>query len=579
MKKAGILITGAFCLASFPLLALPLPSPLAQTAQLAEPLPETDFSKSNLSSEVMYKILSAELALSRNEVEVALENYIAVAKETQDPAVAQRATQIALSTSDLATALIPAQIWAEQDKENLESQITILAIEIRLGHPDKAPPYIEQIMKLDPIDGDRQLVMLFKQLPEDGDKAHVLAAYQAALKQNPKALGVLIALADIAISSEKPDDALNYTEKALTLKAQDPKAVILHAQALYEKNDIAKASRFLLQKLKEMPDNIPLNEYYVQFLLEQNQTDAAKVQMNKLAQFKTIQAEELLQMARISMQAGWFDIAETFLQKASQDAQQKDTAYYFLARLYEAKKDLGNAIAWYEKVMDGPFHVVAYIRASALLTELKEYDKASSILTKVEPQTVTDLKRISLARIDVYTKAQQYQKAFDLLNTFLQEAPDDMDFLYSRALVCEKLNKLPQMEGDFKKIIELDPKNVDAMNALGFLLADRTDRYQEALKYIQDALKISPENPSILDSLGWVQFKMGKKQEAIETLKKAFNLFPDPEIAAHLGEVLWSANQHNEATKVWNAALETYPNDEKILQTMQRFVGESRNNR
>ncbi len=180
-----------------------------------------------------------------------------------------------------------------------------------------------------------------------------------------------------------------------------------------------------------------------------------------------------------------------------------------------------------------------------------------------------------LARVDILLASKSHEQAFNLLSEALQSEPDDFDFLYSRALVAEKLNKLDIVEKDLMHILRQDPKHIDALNALGFILSNRTERYDEAMIHIQKALSLSPNNPSILDSLGWLQYKMGEATLPAETLRKALDLFPNPEIAAHLGEVLWSIDKHAEAEVIWQKALESNPDDEQVINTMERLIGDN----
>ncbi|HET9843697.1 MAG TPA: tetratricopeptide repeat protein [Gammaproteobacteria bacterium] len=576
MKKVvGSLLVTLVLGYTIQLIAAAKPSSLAQTLEVVKTVDKDLLSKSELSSENLLKILSAEMALNREEPEVALKNYIAVAKETQDPAIAQRATQIALSIASLEDALLPAEIWAKNDPKNLEAQITVAAIFIRIAKPQKSVPYLKKLMEIDPIDSDRHFVMLYKQLTSSADQQNVLKALELVSKDAPKSNLAHVALADIAIYDNRLQDALRLAQDALKIQHKDPKATILYAQALLQNSELDKANAFLEKQLKAIPDSLPLMQYYTQFLIEQKALDKAQIQMNLLTENKALSTRQLLHLSQVSMQVGWYDQAEKLLHKVRDDKEHVHTANYFLARIYEERNNIPEAVTWYEKVQEGPFHVISYIRASVLLADSKHYEKALGLLNYVEPQNYADVKRIALAKVDIFSRSKENQKALDLLNALLQQEPEDLDYLYSRALIYEKLSQIKNTEADFKKILEIDPNHVDALNALGFILADHTERFSEAKEYIEKALKLAPDNPSVLDSLGWVHYKMGNTKLAIETLRKALSLFPDPEIAAHLGEVLWSSNQQAEATKVWNEALEASPNDQRVIKTMERLVGET----
>jgi tetratricopeptide (TPR) repeat protein len=542
--------------------------------QKVETIDASMLTSSEVSADVLFKLLSAELAISRNQLDFALKNYIDVAKETQDSKVAQRATQIALSIASLEEAYIPGKIWADHDETNLEAQITFVAVLIRLAKLDESVKYLTRITKLDPLDADRHFVMLYKQLPDEADRQNVVESLEL-LKDKVKNNLALVALADILLMQNQIPKGIQYAEQALKINEQDPKASILYAQGLTQNQQINKAAVFLDSQTQKMPKSLHLHQYYTQFLLDNNQPQKALEQMKKIEQLENLTSKQRLQLARLSMQAGWLDTAEAFLHTVRKDKKQVDTANYFLARLFESKNEALEAANWYKQVKQGPFHIIAYIRATALLTELKEYDQALQVIDNAEPQNYADLKRLLLARVDILTTRKDNQGAFDLLSQAIQSEPEDMDFLYSRAIIADKLNKLNIAENDLKAVLSQDPNHIDALNALGFILSNKTTRYQEAQELIMKALHLSPNNPSILDSLGWIKYKMGKTDEAIVILKKAFNLYPDPEIAAHLGEVLWSMNQVDEANKIWSDALKSSPDNEDVIQTMKRLVGEN----
>lgn len=575
MKQAATLIIGILS----PLLAIAaspkLPSP--ESVKVAENTEQEIITNPNMTAEVLYKLLSAEMAINRDQPEIALRNYIDVAQETQDIKVAQRATQIALSIASLEEAYIPGKIWADQDKENLEAQITFSAIVLRMNKVEEAVPYVIQIMSVDPLDGDRHIVTLFKQLPEENERQNVvkvLKLVQPKVKHNL----ALVALADIALYENRIKEAVDFAHQAYKINPTDPKASILYTQALFQNEEPAKATAFVEEQLKKIPQSMHLRQYYTQFLIDHNQSQKAKEQMQVLSKLTDLTSKQRLQLARVCMQAGWLDLGEAFLQEVRKDKDEMDTANYFLARLYESKNEPFEAAKWYKEVKQGPFHVIAHIRGATLLMDHKKYKEALLVIDNADPQNYADLKRLLLARIDIYTHNQQYQAAFDILTEALQSEPEDMDYLYSRAVVADKLHKIDIVEQDLKLILKYDPNHIDALNALGFILANRTERYEEAYTLIVKALHLSPNNPSILDSLGWVQYKMGKSKEAVATLRKALSMYPDPEIAAHLGEVLWSINQHEEASKVWKDALQSSPDNENLRKTMERLIGDNGNN-
>lgn len=572
MKQAATLISVLALLSPMTAIAASPQLPDPQTIKVSNNAEDEAFIPNNLPADIMYKILAAEMAISRGQLQIALTNYIDVAQETQDVNVAHRATQVALSVADLATAYIPGKIWADKDISNLEAQITFVAILTRMGKLDEITPYLLRTMALDEIDSDRHFVMLYKQFPDESDKNNLVKALNQVASETPLNLPY-VALADISLYENRVEEGLAYAQKALKMNAKDPKGIILYTQGLFQNNQNEEAVSFIEQKIAQNPDDIYIRQYYTQYLIDQNQLDKARIQMQGLVDMQALDTKQKLQLARLSMQAGWLQEAETLLMDIRKDPEHADSAHYFLGRLYESQDIKDKAASWYSQVAAGPFHIIAHIRASTLYMDLKEYDQAMSVIEQARPENVSDLKRLILARVDVMMQSKEHEKGYQLLSEVLLSQPDDHDFLYSRAIVAEKLNKLDVVEQDLNTIIKQDPNHIDALNALGFILANRTDRYDEALAYINKALSLSPNNPSILDSLGWIQFKMGNHKEAVKTLRKALDLYPNPEIAAHLGEVLWTLNEREQAKAIWQDALENNPNDEQLLDTMERLIG------
>jgi len=188
-----------------------------------------------------------------------------------------------------------------------------------------------------------------------------------------------------------------------------------------------------------------------------------------------------------------------------------------------------------------------------------EVERAREIVQQLRDQVPEDAPMLYLAEAEILDQIDREALVMQVYNTGLAAFPDDADLLYGRAMYAVKRNRLDLAEPDLRRIIDRNPGHADALNALGYTLADRTDRYQEALGYIERALKLKPDEPAILDSVGWVNFKLGNYDVALEFLTKALSAMKDGEIAAHLGEVLWAMGRQDEAWAVWDAALKDHP--------------------
>ena len=529
--------------------------------------------KSNgLPAQSLYQLLAAEMALDRELPEIALANYIAAAKETQDPDVAARATQIALTVSSLETAVEPAMIWAKAAPDNLEAQITTAALFIRLDQIDKALPYLHQAELSNSEEAFQYYLILFRQLQKEEDNKRVVAALEKLASQEKKAVSGQLALSEIYLFQGQDAKALQFSEKALKM---DPTSVIgiqLVTEGLLRKQGKDVAKTFLDKHATENPKNNLLHQYYAQFLLDNGFKDQARKEIILLVDNPKITNEELLQFARLSMQAQWFDIAEKILQRTKEIDEQKDLSHYFLARIAEMQDKDSEAIEWFKQVLTGPFHVLSQIRASVLLTDKKRYDEALEVLSHAQPSDLPEKKQLILSTVEIYNLTGRYNEASKLLDENISLMPSEIDLLYARSIVADRLDKLAVAEADLKAILQIQPNHLDALNALGYLLANKTKRYDEAQEYLSTALKLSPNNASVLDSLGWLYFKKGEYHKSLETLKQAAEIMPDAEIAAHLGEVMWYMKDFDGAKKVWSTAMETHPKHEPVIKTMKRLI-------
>lgn len=525
----------------------------------------------NIPAESLFQLLAAEMALDRIEPEIALANYIAAAKQTQDKMVAKRATEIALTVASLDVALEPATLWATLAKNDLEAQITLAAIYLRLHKSQEAVPYLIQLSQISPELANQHFLLLYQQLPEDTEKLELMSALMEISKTHKKPLGAELSLAEILLSQNKPQEAVRYSQLALNKQPNAVESIRIHSLALAYLKKLPEAKQFIITKLQEAP-SLNLKQYYLDFLVTNEQVNDGKVVFQEIVTEYPLAADQKIELAKYAMQSQWFKEAEDLLLTARDSDTHKDIAHYFLARLAELNTDPKAAIQWYKQVLTGPFHVLSQIRASLLLTEGKNYQDALTVLRRTQPQTDEDHKRILMSEIDILMQSNQNKEALNLLNKVLTEYSDDFELHYTRSIVATSLNQIDLAERDLKWIIEQQENHVDALNALGYLLTNYTKRYQEAYGYLNKALKLSPNNPVVLDSMGWLQYKMGNLEQSLDLLKRAASMDPDPEIAAHLGEVLWHMKDYTKAQEVWNNGLALNPNNENILNAKQRLL-------
>ena len=248
--------------------------------------------------------------------------------------------------------------------------------------------------------------------------------------------------------------------------------------------------------------------------------------------------------------------------------------YFNLGAVADAQKAPAAAIAWYQRITAGEYFVTAQLKISHILAKRdgvaagRKHLSDAQLAEQDAPETRIQL---VLAEAQLLRDLKAHADAFVLLTEAIAKDPDTADLLYDRAMVAEKINKLDVMEADLRRVIELRPEHAHAYNALGYTLAERNQRLDEALELVQKALKFAPNDVFIQDSLGWVQYRLGQTDEALKTLKNAYRSRRDPEIAAHLGEVLWIKGEREEALNVWKASLVENPDNEALMAVLKRF--------
>lgn len=521
--------------------------------------------------EILTYLLQADMAVQRNMLDVALDNYLIVAKSTNDPQVAQLATELAIQTQAHEKSLIAAEIWANAQPQDLQAQL-IAATLFSGNNANKAAVFLDRAFALQNVAIDQHLLMIVNQLSPEGQQKFIDLVYKVAEQRTTDPYAQLSAAQFAAVTMDIPT-ANKKASLALKLKPDLTSAIELNAKIIrYKTNDDKPALQYLEQQVKKFPKNGELRLFYVTALLDSSQIKQALPHLNILVKDKTYGGEAYLSLGEINIGENKLQQAEKNINQALTFPNSTDKAKFYLAQIAEHKKDNVQAIRWYEDISENSeFHTQAYLRAAYLYSMAGNYDDAIDILQNASPSTFDDQKQVLLTEIDILVESKNIDKALDSTNKVLAILPDDIDFLYARSVIYGLLNKPSDAEHDLRAILSIDPDNSNALNALGFTLANQPHRINEALPLLQKAINLNPGNPAYMDSLGWLLFKLGRNQEAISMLDKAYNLSGDNEIAAHLGEVLWSSGKKDAAKAIWSKALLSSQDASTIHDTMVRL--------
>ncbi|MGB1272597.1 MAG: tetratricopeptide repeat protein, partial [Endozoicomonas sp.] len=297
----------------------------------------------------------------------------------------------------------------------------------------------------------------------------------------------------------------------------------------------------------------------------------ARVQFEVLLEQSPHDSEIVLSLALITMENAMEPEAEQYFMQLLSLGQRKNTANYYLGRLKEKQQQYGAARDYYQAVGQGKEFMAAQVALAQMLARQGKLNEALVLIDEAKTRNPARVESLYLLEGELLVNDGQLKKALGLFDKAIKSSPKSVNLLYSRAMLQEKLDNLPALENDLRKILEIKPENVAALNALGYTLADRTDRYREAEKLILKAYSFNQDDPAILDSMGWVQYRLGNYESAVKYLRMAYDKFPDAEIAAHLGEVIWVMGNREEARSLWGQALKNSPDSWILKDTMDRF--------
>lgn len=571
MNKSLALLTAFLFLGGCQTLAPSSPDgtpPVEDSAQAPEAKPQV---YASFSRDTLFALLTAELAGQRNRFDIALGNYVQQANATQDPAVAERAFRIAEYLGADQAALDTALIWATNAPENLDAQRAAAIQLARGGRYDESMTYMEKVLQKQ---GDTHFDFLALSAAEtDPDtRAGLLQSFDRLLAKYPDNSQLVFGKAVLLQQDGRTEDALALLEDLPSSDKQIP-PILLRARLLQSLDRTDDALPLLERAIKQHPDDKRLRLTYARLLVEAERLDEAKSEFAGLVQRFPDDDDLRFSLALVCMEGEAWDEAQVYLQELVERGSHVDSAHFNLGQVYEKRNDLESALIEYGLVGAGNDYLPAQLRYTELLLDAKRGDEAASHLAKAREAQPDYAIQLYLIEAENFAERQQIDHAWATIAQGLKQFPGDLNLLYTRAMLAEKRGDLAQLERDLRFIIEREPENAMALNALGYTLADRTTRYEEARALVEQAHQLKPDDPAILDSLGWINFRLGKLDEAERLLRQALEAFPDHEVAAHLGEVLWANGKQSEARKVWAEALKNQPDSPILRSTLKRLTG------
>lgn len=523
------------------------------------------------SQETLLSLLIAELAGQRNRFDIALENYVEQANATQDAGVAERGFRIAEYLGAEQSALETSLLWAKTAPENIDAQRAAAVQLARAGRYDESMTFMEQVLQRQ---GDTHFDFLALSAAEtDPDtRAGLLQSFDRLQAKYPDNSQLQFGKALLLQQDERPQEALELLEQQPS-KNRPIASILLHARLLQSLERNADALQLLEKGIKLHPDDRRLRLTYARLLVTEDRLDDARGEFSSLLQQNPNDDDLRFSLALVCLEAEAWKEAIVYLDELVERGNHVDAAHYNLGRAYEELGDTASALIEYALVGPGNDYLPAQARQSDLLFQQQRGDEASERLRQARDSQPDYAIQLYLIETEAWSKQQDTEHAWQLIEQALEQFPEDLNLLYTRAMLAEKRDNLALLEQDLRFILEREPDNAMALNALGYTLADRTTRYAEAKQLIEQAHQLNPQDPAILDSLGWVNYRMGNLDEAERLLRQAMQAFPDHEVAAHLGEVLWAQGKHQEARTLWREALKQQPDSEILRSTLLRLTG------
>ena len=574
----------------FPLAASAVVLALAQAACAQTPQtspPEASSTpapaQTPLDAELFYQLLLGELNARGVEPATGYSLILDAARKTNDPALYQRAVELAFQARSGDAALQAARAWKQAHPSSREANRYVLQILVALNRvADSAEPLKADIALADPKERNAVLAGIPRTYARVSDKKQAATVVEQALGEylaNPAtasaawtSVGRLrLAAADMAgaVEAARRGQAANPRAEGpalLALELMDPK--LPQAEPIV---------RRYMAEAKPLPE---LRMGYARALLDAQRYAEAAQQLKVVTAEKPDYPEAWLVQGTLQLQDNQDAAAEASLKRYLELAQAQRgeergrgmaQAYLSLSRIAEKRKDYALAGAWLDKIENPQDLVAAQHRRASILARQGKLDEARKLLRSLPDRAPGDARTKLMAEVQLLREHKQYKAAYDLLAQATAKPPFDADLVYDQAMLAEKMNNLPEMERLLRQVIAAKPDYHHAYNALGYSLAERNLRLVEAKELIQKALTFAPDDPYISDSLAWVEFRMGNKAEALRILDTAYKARPDADIAAHLGEVLWSLGQRERAQAIWKEGLLLNSENDTLQETLKRL--------
>lgn len=546
-------------------------SPSRPNAQAQAPRIE-NLPKQDLTPQILYQLLVAEIAGQRGNMQLSTRAYIDLARSTRDPRIARRAAEIALFARQNDAALEAARLWNEVDPESAQARQMLAGVLVGSDRVEEAQEHVARLLEQEGAGLPGALLRLNRLFARQADKVQVQGIVGKLTEPYLKMPEAHYARGEAALNANDNAAAIAEAERALSMRPAWEQAVLMKAQG-QRASSPAQSVETLHAFLSKNPKAREVRLQYARALVNDKRYKEAREEFQSLLKDFPSNTDVVYAVGVLSMQLSDYDTAEANLRKLLEmEYQEPNLARLYLGQIAEERKQPDEALKWFGAVEPGEQYVLAQIRIGHILAQQGKVDEALRSLQAAAATSSRDRVQFLLAEAQILRDSGKAQEAFDLLAKSLDGQPNEPDLLYESALLAERLNRMDVMESNLRKLIQIKPDHAHAYNALGYSLADRGERLEEAQSLVAKALEMSPDDPFILDSMGWVLYRKGELQGALVPLQRAYGMRPDPEIAAHLGEVLWAVGKRDDAQKLLRDAERANPQNEVLANAIKKFI-------
>lgn len=539
----------------------------------AEPHPQPDIriqaQTKPFPTETLYSLLTAEIAGSRAQYDLALSNYVQQARETNDPQIAERATMIARYLGNNPVALEMVQIWVAAAPHSKDALANTAMAYMHNGQLREAFEFSRRLL-------DEGGEPLFQNIAanaaslDDIQRALLLNDFVTQLQAHPEDEQLMVGTGILLQQQGKYDEAMNLTHQALKIHPRSIPAAILEANLLHQLKRDQEAIAKMAHLLEFYPDNTSLRQQYAR-ILTHHDMELAQEQFTILTKQLPGNGDMLLSLGIIALERKDIETARTAFEELLDRDLHISTAHYYLGRMAEARSDLPEAIIHYLQVESGNDFLPATISLLDIFVRQEDFLSAQQHMNRVRLRFPEQSEALYVLHGQTLVKHSYFIEADVVLSEGLTNFATSTRLLFARAMLNNQRQRLAATERDLRQILKQQPDNIAALNSLGYILADRTQRFDEARELLERAFGLKPDDAAIMDSMGWLHYRIGKYPEALTYLRSAYAAEPNAEIGAHLGEILWMLGDKDEARRIWQESIKLAPGDPVIQETLNRL--------